>query len=309
MSNRKMILVTGATGAQGGSVAKALLAENKFAVRILTRNAASEKAQQLKAEGAEIATGDFDNKESLMAAMKDCYGVFGVTNFWEHFDREYEQGKNLIDAVRASGIQHFVFSSLEDYNKLSNGTLPVPHYDMKAALQRYTKSLQLPATFVQISFYYENFFSFFPLQYDGNGAFCLSLPQGDTKLAAVSVEDYGGIIASVFNHPVEYIGRTVRAVGADKTCDEYANIIAKETGRNVYFKYMPRNEYAALGFTGAEELANMFEAQRLYVPNRFMDLIESYGLNPKMQSFENWVKKNKARFETAMTINEEAMIA
>src|SRR6478735_7343876 len=99
---KKLILVTGATGAQGGSVARALLADEHFSVRILTRNGSSPKALELKAAGAEVAQGDLDDTASLIRAMRGCYGVFGVTNFWEHFDREYQQGKNLIDAVKLS---------------------------------------------------------------------------------------------------------------------------------------------------------------------------------------------------------------
>ncbi|WP_153800372.1 NmrA/HSCARG family protein [Foetidibacter luteolus] len=297
MSHKPTILVTGATGAQGGSVANALLAGNQFNVRVLTRYASSAKAVELKAAGAEIAEGDFEDPASLLNAMKGCYGVFGVTNFWEHFHNEYRQGRNLINAVHQSGIKHFVFHTLRHYGKLSNGELPVPHCDIKADLQDYCNALGVPATFVQIGFYYENFFSFFPFQKDDSGSYYFGFPQGDTKLAAASVEDTGGVVASIFNHPDVYIGRTVGIVGADKTCAEYAAIFSKILGRHVYFNHIPRDVYASFGFPGAEELANMFEVQRLYIPNRQLDLIESYGLNPAMQSFESWVAKNKDRFD------------
>ncbi|NII27192.1 NmrA/HSCARG family protein [Pseudoflavitalea sp. X16] len=293
---RKIILVTGATGAQGGSIANALLQNKKFTIRILTRNVQSDSAKALQQAGAEIAAGDFDNIESLQQALKDVYGVFGVTNFWEHFGKEYQQGKNLIDAVKQAGIQHFVYSSLPDYNKLSGGRLPVPHCDMKAALKEYTKEMQLPATFVEIAFYYENFFSFFQLQKDEHDRFYFGFPQGDTKLSMVSVEDFGTVVASIFDHPQEYMGRTVGVVGEDLTCAEYAQIFSKVLERDVYFNYIPRDTYAAFGFSGAEELANMFEVQRLYIPQRQLDLIESYGLNPSMQRFESWVRKNKGAF-------------
>ena len=308
MNQKKIILVTGATGAQGGSVAKALLAENKFAVRILTRNAGSKNALALQAAGAEIAEGNLDNIESLKAAMKDCYGVFGVTNFWEHFDKEYGQGKNLIDAVYQSGIKHFVFHALPDYNKLSNGKYSVQHCDMKAALQRYTQSLGIPATFVHIAFYYENFFNFFPLQPAEGGTYYFGFPQGDTKLAMVSVEDIGGVVSSIFKFPVEYIGRTVGVVGAHNNCSEYEAIMSGLLGRTIRYNYVPRDEYAAYGFPGAEEVANMFEVQRLYIPNRQLDLIESYVLNANMQSFESWLKKNAEKFESVFNVNEQAIV-
>lgn len=297
MTSKKIVLVTGATGAQGGSVAKALLNENKFAVRILTRNAKSPKAIALQEAGAEIAEGDLDDLQSLLAAMKDVYGVFGVTSFWEHYEKEYQHGKNLVDAVHQSGIKHFVYSTLANYKQLSGDTLSVPHCDLKAELEEYTKSLKIPATFMRIAFYYENFLSFFPLQKDENDNFFFGFPQGDTKLSIVTVEDMGGVVAPVFNHPKEYIGRIVGVVGEDLTCDEYAAILSKVLKQKVYYKYIPRDVYAGFGFPGAEELANMFEVQRLYIKDRQLDLIESYGLNPSMQRFEKWLEKNKEKFE------------
>jgi len=305
---KKLILVTGATGAQGGSVARALLADDHFSVRIMTRNTSSPKALELKAAGAEIVQGNLDDTASLLRAMRGCYGVFGITNYWEHFEKEYQQGKNLIDAVKLAEIEHFVFHSLPDYNQLSDGKYPTPHCDLKAQLQRYCKSLDIPATFVHTAFYYENFLSFFPLQKAADGSLFFGFPQGDTNLAMASVEDTGGIVRSVFHHPTVYIGRTVGVVGADDTCAEYANLMSKVLNQNIHYKYIPRAVYAGLGFPGAEELANMFEVQRLYIPNRQIDLIESYGLNTEMQSFEKWLYKKKDLFDARFAIlhaNEE----
>jgi uncharacterized protein YbjT (DUF2867 family) len=307
MNQKKIILVTGATGAQGNSVAKALLADPQYAVRAFTRNAQSPGAVALQEAGIEVVEGDFDDVESLKKAMQGVYGVFGVTNFWEHFGKEYQQGKNLVDAVQAAGVKHFVYSSLSDYLKLSNGKFPVPHCDMKAALKEYIKGLQLPASFVQIAFYYENFLSFFPLQKDAQGGFSFGFPQGDTKLSMASVEDIGGVVAAVFNHPDEYIGRTVGVVGEDLTCAEYAQTLSKVLQQKVSFNYIPRDVYAAFDFPGAEELANMFEVQRLYIPQRQLDLIESYGLNPAMQRFESWLQKNREAFMEG--INAQLAIA
>lgn len=303
MDQKKIILVTGGTGAQGSSVAKALLAENKFAVRILTRNASSEKAIELKTAGASIAEGDMNDIESLEKAMEDCYGVFGVTNFWEHFENEYQLGKNLVDAVKAGNIKHFVFHTLPDMHKLSRGKYAVPHHDMKAALEQYTRRLYIPATFLRIAFYYENFFNFFPFQKTGSNDYSFGFPQGDAKLAMISAEDIGGMVATIFNHPDAYIKRVVGAVGADDTCSEYAAIMSRVLGANIQYNYIPRDEYAAFDFPGAEELANMFEVQRLHISSRLIDLVETYGLNPATQPFEQWVIKNKASFEKMMNRN------
>lgn len=293
---RPTILVTGATGAQGGSVARALLNTKRYTVRCLTRNANSEKALALRKAGAELVEGDLGDKDSLLAAMVGCYGVFGLTNFWEHFDKEFSHGRNLIDAVRESSVSHFVYSGLPSYLELSSGQLAVPHCDIKATLENYTRSLNLPASFVHIAFYYENFLSFFPPQKRADGYYYFGFPQGDTRLAMASVEDIGPIVAQVFACPEIYLHRTVGVVGEDRTCKEYAAIMSQVLGVTVRYNHIQRDVYSALGFPGAEELANMFEVQRLYIPRRSQHLMESYFMNPKMQNFESWLLNNRSQF-------------
>jgi len=309
MNQQKMIVVTGATGAQGSSVIKALLANSQYTVRALTQNARSSKAQALRDTGVEVIEGNFDDVETLTALLQGAYGVFGVTSGGEPSDKEYQQGKNLVDAVQAAGVQHFVYSSQPGYSQLSNGQWPVPRCDVKAAIKRYTKELKLPASFVEVSFYYENFLSAFPLQRDAGGGFYFGFPQGDTKLAMTSVEDMGGVVAAVFNYPQEYIGRTVGVVAEDLTCAEYAQILEKVLGRNICFRHIPRQQYAAMDIPGAEEWANMFEVQRLYVPQRQLDLIESHGLNPSMQRFEAWLGKNREAFLKGFDVQLGAAIS
>jgi len=296
MQQNPTILITGATGAQGGSVARALLNTKRYTVRCLTRDATSVKAIELQKAGADLVEGDLDDKDSLLAAMKDCYGVFGLTNFWEHYEKEFQQGKNLIDAVKDSGISHFVYSGLPPYLELSVGQFPVPHCDIKAALENYARSLDLPASFVHIAFYYENFFSFFPPQRREDGYYYFGFPQGDTRLAMASVEDIGPIVAQVFACPEIYLHRTVGVVGEDRTCKEYAAIMSRVLGVTIRYHHIQRDVFSGFGFPGAEELANMFEVQRLYILRRSQHLMESYCMNPGMQSLEAWLIKNKQRF-------------
>lgn len=296
MSNKRIILVTGATGAQGGSVAAALLKDDKFRVRVLTRKPQSQKALVLQRAGAEIVKGDMADIESLAAAMKDVYGVFGVTSYWEHFDKELQLGRNLIDAVNETGVQHLVMNSLPCYNKLSGGEFAVPEYDTKAKLEEYARSLDIPATFVGMGFYYENFLNFFAPQKDTHGGYYFGFPQGNAKLAMASVEDLGAIVVPVFNNPEKYMGRMIMAVGADLTGDEIAAIMSLVLNKQIYYNHIPRNIYAAYDFTGAEGLADMFEVQRLFVPNRQAAMELSYRINPSMQTFGHWVERNRARF-------------
>jgi uncharacterized protein YbjT (DUF2867 family) len=300
MIDRKTILVTGATGAQGGSVAKHLLGSGQFNVRALTRKPDSDKARSLRNAGAEVVMGDLNDVRSLKDAVAGCQGVYGVTNFWEHFDREYDHGKNLIDTVAAADIGHLVFSSLPDARKLSTGTLDVPHFQMKAELEQYARDLELPATFVHVAFYYENFLYFFPPKQNNGGPPTFGFPQGDTPLAGVAAEDIGGVVAEIFKRPDEFIGKTVGIVGDDIQPGDYAAIMTRVLGREVVYNYIPRDVFAGFGFPGADDLANMFEMNRLHILERKADLELSRRLSPSIRAFEQWMKANRDKLLAAM---------
>jgi uncharacterized protein YbjT (DUF2867 family) len=284
----KRILVTGATGAQGGSVARFLLSRGTFAVRALTRNPDSDAARALAAAGAEVVRGDLGDRASLGAALDGCYGVFGLTSFWEHFGQEMEHGTNLVEAVAASAVEHFVLSTLRDYFALTGGELRVPHCDMKAALERMAREKGLPATFVHVAFYYENFATFFPPQPGEDGGYHFGFPQGDTPLAAVSVDDVGGVVAAIFEQRDRFLGTTVGVVGDDLPAGAYAEAMSRATGRRIRYGHVPREVYAEFGFPGAEELANMFDAQRRFIPQRAADLAMSRELYPGVRTFDAW---------------------
>lgn len=289
---KKTILVTGATGQQGGSVARHLIADGTFAVRALTRNIHSEKARELAKLGCEVVAGDLDNKDSIMAALKCCYGVFGVTNFWEHFNKEREHGVNLIDAVAASEVEHFVFSTLYSAVKISNGKYAAPHLDIKAELEAYCRERVPHSTYVQPAFYYENFKTFFPPQLAADGTYHFGFPQLDTKLAGVSIEDAGGVITAIFLNPADFMGHTVGIVGDDLTGTEYAAKMSAVTGKNVVYSHIPKEQFEQFPFPGADDLANMFAFNAEFIPNRKADLLHSKALYPKMRSFDEWLHES-----------------
>ncbi|CAA9307064.1 MAG: hypothetical protein AVDCRST_MAG11-1223 [uncultured Gemmatimonadaceae bacterium] len=295
------ILVTGATGAQGGSVARHLLAAGRWNVRALTRRPDGAPARALSAAGAQVVAGDLGDPPSLRSALEGCDGAFGVTNFWEHFDAEAAHGRNLLDAVAASGARHFVFSTLPSYYQLSGGELRVPHCDIKGQLEDDARERGLPVTFVRVAFYYENFLSFFPPRPQEDGSFGFGFPQGDTPLAAVSVEDVGGVVAPIFARPDAFTGRTVGVVGDDRPVSAYAEAMSGALGRRVAYRHVPREVFASLGFPGAEELANMFDVQRRFVPTRQDDLEESRALYPAIRSFDAWVAANAPQLERVLT--------
>src|SRR5260370_17587241 len=142
MSDR--ILVTGATGMQGGAVVRHLLKLGKPEVRCLTRRPDSEAAKTFKQLGAEVVKADLDDPASLKSVLRDCTGVFGVTDFWEAFLREYDQGVNLIDAASEAGVGHLLLSTLPSAAKIRNGFIAVPQFETKVPMHQHIRPHALP---------------------------------------------------------------------------------------------------------------------------------------------------------------------
>lgn len=292
MADKPIILVTGATGAQGGGLAHFLKKRGKFSVRALTRDPDSKKAAALKEEGAEVVKGDLDDKESLMKAMEGCYGVFGVTNFWEHFEKEKEQGVNLINAVKESNIQHFILSTLPSVKKISKNALSSPHFDIKAELEEYARSLNLNVTFVHMAFYFENFIYFFKLEKGEDGNYHVGFPQGETPLGGVAAGDIGAVVASVFENRDEYLGKSIRIVADARPMAEYTRLMSEKIGVKVIYDYIPRETFAGFGFPGASDLADMFEFYRLHLTDESGAIAETKKIYPQVRNFETWLNEN-----------------
>lgn len=293
MELKPLILVIGATGAQGGSVARHLLNSGHFAVRAFTRHPESKKAKALQEAGAEVVAGDLSDKASLLHAMQGAEGVYGVTNFWEHFANEWQQGVNLVNAVVESGVKQFVFSTLPHVYGISNGAISVPHFDIKARLEEYARTKKPDTTFVHPAFYFQNFTSFFIPKKGADGSYFISLPQGDAPLAGLSANDIGGILLPVFENPTAFAGKTIAAAGEVLTGDEYANVLSKVTGKRIVYQHIPRKAFAGQNVPGAEEMANMFEYYRVYKPYGPEAVTESRALYPALENFETVVSKQK----------------
>lgn len=301
MSKKQTILVLGATGAQGGSVARALLARGTYDVRAFTRKGDSAATSELRKLGAQIAKGDLDDVSSIRTALQGVDAVFGVTNFWEHFAKEGQQGRNLVTAVADAKVKQFVFSTLPHIAKATGGALRSPHFDLKAAHEDYARELGIPSTFVHVPFYYENFLYFFPPRPAGDGSYVFGFPQGDRPLAAISVQDVGSLVAPMFDEPEKWIGKVVKLAGDELPATEYASIMSKATGADIRYAYVPRETFAALGFPGAEDLADMFEYYRLHIPSRVKDIDLCRALAPELQSFETWATRNAEKLRGVLS--------
>ncbi|MCJ1258052.1 hypothetical protein MMC24_005881 [Lignoscripta atroalba] len=183
MASKKVLVVFGATGGQGGSVVKAILGDPKaaseFAIRAVTRDASKPNAQALASKGVEVVTADLEDKSSLRAALKGAYAVFAVTNFWEKMSAEveFQQGKNIADVSKELEVQHLVWSSLLNVTKLSGGKLAkVAHFDSKADVEEYIVSIGVPASFFLPAFFMSNFLGQFLRQDPETKEYALPLP-------------------------------------------------------------------------------------------------------------------------------------
>ncbi len=310
MPDRKIIAVVGATGAQGGGMARAIQADQSgsFAVRAITRNPNSEKAQALRAAGAEVVAADIDKPETLGKAFAGAYGAFCVTNFWEHFspERELTQAQNIARAVKAAGLQHVIWSTLEDTRKwvpLEDDRMPtlmgkykVPHFDGKGEADQFFRDLGVPTTFLLTAFYWENLIYFGAGPQRGpDGTLAITFPMDDKKLPSIAVEDIGKAAYGIFKRGREFINKTVGIAGDHLTGEEMAGALTRALGQEVRYNNVPPEVYRSFGFPGADDLGNMFQFKRDF--NEYFrgarDLGFTRTLNPELQTFEEWLAEHK----------------
>ena len=308
MADKKIIAVVGATGAQGGGVVRAILADRNggFAARAVTRDPESDKARALADAGAEVVKGDVDDESSLVRAFDGAYGAFCVTFFWHHMsgEREAAEAARLARAAAAAKVRHVIWSTLEDTRRFMavddprmptlQGKYKVPHFDAKGEADQAFRDAGVPTTFLVTSFYWDNFIYFGAgPQPAGDGTFALTMPMGDKRLPGIAAEDIGKVAYGIFKRP-DLIGKTVGIAGGHLTGNEMAAALSKALGVTVRYNDVPPDVYRGFPFPGADEMGNMFQFKRdfndAYVNARSIELARS--LNPQLQSFEEWLSKN-----------------
>jgi uncharacterized protein YbjT (DUF2867 family) len=301
----RTIAIVGATGAQGGGLVRAIAADpaGTFAARALTRKVTSDKAVALAAAGVETVEADTDQAESLKRAFDGAYAVFCVTNYWEHFsvEREQAQAANMAEAAKAAGVQHVIWSTLEDTRKwvpLDDDRMPtlygkykVPHFDSKGEADQLFRDAGLPTTFMLTSFYWDNFIYFGLGPKRGpDGVLAITLPMDDEKLPGIAAGDIGRCAYGVLQRP-DLIGKTVGIAGGHLTGGEMAAGLTRAVGEEVRYNAVPPEVYRSFGFPGADDLGNMFQFKRDF--NEYYcgarDLAFSRSLYPQLQSFEAWL--------------------
>jgi uncharacterized protein YbjT (DUF2867 family) len=312
MADQRIIAIVGATGAQGGSLARAILADRdrQFVARAITRHPDSDKARELAAAGAQVVAADADVPATLRDAFAGAWGVYCVTNFWEHLspERELAQAAAAARAAKQAGASHVVWSTLEDCRvrvpvddprlPTLKGKYKVPHFDAKGEADAIFARESAPTTFLRAAFYWENFIHFGMGPRRGPaGELVLALPLGGAMLPGIAAEDIGKCAYGVFRRGPELAGRYVGIAGEILTGPDMAAAFARALRRDVAFHDVPFETFRKLGFPGADDLGNMFEYQALFNEEfcASRDVALSRSLNPELQSFSEWLRRNAGR--------------
>ena len=318
MTDRKVIAVVGATGAQGGGLVRAILNDpnHGFAARVLTRDANGVKAKEFARWGAEVVTADVDNFESLRKAFAGAYGAYCVTFFWAHFspEKEMAEARAMAEAAKAAGLRHVIWSTLEDTRQwvpLSDNRMPtlqvkykVPHFDGKGESNHFFTDVGVPTTFLLTSFYWDNFIhSGMGPKKGPDGKLAITLPIGDKKLPGIAAEDIGKCAYGIFKKGDEFVGQTIAISGENLTGAQLAAVFTEVLGKEVRYNSVPPDVYRGFGFPGADDLGNMFQFKRdfeeYFCGVRNPNLARS--LNPSLQNFKMWLTQNKSAIPLADT--------
>ncbi len=282
MSNNKIIAITGATGQQGGVVARKLLAEG-WQVRALTRDVNKPAALELKSLGAEIVAGDLDNRTELDAAFKGAYGVFSVQNTWlpnVGFEGEIKQGKAVADAAKAAGVQHLVYSSVGSAHR----GMGQKHFESKWIIEQYIQSLGIPFTILRPVAFMEN--NNWSRAYILSGTYTGMGLRAEKGFQTIATHDIGVFASIAFAEPKTYLGRTLELAGDELTESQTAEVFAKVIGRPVTLNAPTQNG----GRASEEEMVAMFNF--FNGEGYAADIAALRKIHPGLLNFEQYLRKN-----------------
>jgi uncharacterized protein YbjT (DUF2867 family) len=233
-ANDKTVLVTGATGRQGGAVVRHLL-PGGWKLRALTRNTNSYAARHLARQGVELVQGDLEDPASLERAARGAYGIFSVQDYWAvGAQREVQQGKNLADAASKAGVQHFVYSSVGGAERNTG----IDHWESKWEIEKYIRKLGVPATVLRPVAFMETYY----IEQVEIGILkgkLLDPIRADKPYQSIATDDIGAFVALAFQRPGEFIGVELEIAGSELTNPEAAQVFSRVLGKQVMFQKLP----------------------------------------------------------------------
>jgi uncharacterized protein YbjT (DUF2867 family) len=290
--DKKTILVTGATGKQGGAVLRHLV-NHGWHVRVICRDPNKSSAQACTDMGVEVVKGDLDDRNSVLRAAKGTYGIYSVQAIEKGPEVEFRQGKTLADVARECGVKHFVYSSVGGADRNTG----VPYFDSKWQIEQHINSLKLPATIFRPVWFMDNFLipQFRSSILEGS----LSLPlRPDKKLQMIAVDNIGGFVALAFEKPEQYIGKTYEIAGDELTLPQITQKLSRVIEHNVRYVEMPLEQMRASN----PGYAKMFEWFNEYGYNA--DISKLRQMLPELLDFEAWLHK----FGWEHFVREEAAV-
>jgi uncharacterized protein YbjT (DUF2867 family) len=289
---KPLIAVVGATGAQGGGLARALLRDpaQRFMVRALTRQPSDRAARALVQAGAEVVAADLDRPGTLTEALAGAHGLFAVTNFWEHFspERELRQAAHLARAAAQAGVCHLVWSTQED-TRGGPGPWRVPQMDAKGQADAFF--LALPTTCVLPSFYWDNLIQLgLHPQRGADGRLRWGLPTGQAPLCGIAAEDIGACVATLFLRGPGCAGQRIGLAAEQLGGGQMAQVLSEVLGEPVWHEAITPEAFGRQPFPGAPEMAAAFAYQQAegtpYRATRAPELARA--LHPALLDFRRW---------------------
>ncbi len=289
---KKIIAVVGATGLQGKGVVNALIKEGSFKVRAITRN-----LNKYQGRADEVVQGDLMDLESLTNAFKDAHGVFVVTNFWEGAD-ELAQGNVAVEAAKNANVNHFVWSTLPNVERISNGQFDVPQFTGKAKVDDLVKNAGFANyTFVQPPFYFQNFKGHTAPQQQQDGSMGWTLPIDPTKkvIHMADISDLGKVVAGAFLNPEKVGNGSYLPLAAELNSFNDVLEAFKTNGKEYSFNQVPAEVFSSF-FEGAGAVAQLlayFESYTYMGPNSEarIQIAKEISTEP-FTPLNEWIKVN-----------------
>src|SRR5438445_4934576 len=230
----KTVLITGATGRQGGAVIRHMSPKG-WKLRALARRPESAAARDLAEHGVEIVQGDLEDPASLERAARGAYGIYGVQDFWSvGAKREVQQGKNLADAAKKAGVEHFVYSSVGGAERNSG----IDHWESKWEVENHIRKLNLPATMLRPAAFMENYYVA-QVEIGILKGRLMDPIRGDKPYQTIAADDIGAFAALAFSRPRDFIGVELEIAGSELTNLEAAQVFSRVLGRTVKFRKLP----------------------------------------------------------------------
>jgi uncharacterized protein YbjT (DUF2867 family) len=274
---QKTILVTGATGHQGGAVFHHLRKSNKFSLRVLTRDPDKPAARALVGSGVDVVRGDLEDTAALRRALDGIYGVYSVQDWSRGAEAEVRQGNNLIDAARQQAVSHFIYSSVGGADEKTG----IPHFESKFQIEEHLRSSGLPYTIFRPVFFMENWLG----SKDQIARGTLALPLSpETHLQMIAVDDIGAFVAAAFEKPGRWIGRALQIAGDDLSMNEIVHAFSTAAAHEVRYQQISFDEFEQ---TAGHEITVMYRwfqevGYKVDLPALRQEL-------PNLTSFDRWL--------------------